>query len=119
MKEHSLVSNLTFTCFKPTKSNPHYETGEEVVVFVEEDAACELHRPLLLSTERLGDCGGSGCGGGCRVNGAYAPPPLLATSDGGGTSCGDGTHIPPTTINCGCCEFPLPCAVTVVAGLLV
>lgn len=119
MKEHSLVTNLTFTCFKPKKSNPHYETGEEVVVFVEEDAACELHRPLLLSTERLGDCGGSGCGGGCRVNGAYAPPPLLATSDGGGTSCGDGTHIPPTTINCGCCEFPLPCAVTVVAGLLV
>lgn len=39
MKEHSLVTHLTFTCFKPTKSNPHYETGEEVVVFVEEDAA--------------------------------------------------------------------------------
>ena len=85
-----------------------------MVVFVEEDAAGELHRPLLLSTERLGDCGGTGA---CDVTGAYTPSPLLlATSDGEGKSCGEGTHIPPTTTNCGCCEFPLPWAV---AGLLV
>lgn len=90
-----------------------------MVVFVEEDAAGELQRPLLLSTERFGDCGGSGGGNGCVATGAYTPPPFLATSDGGVNSCGDGTHIPPTTTNCGCCEFPVLCAATDVAGLLV
>lgn len=84
-----------------------------MVVFVEEDAAGELHRPLLLSIERLGDCGD---GGGCCAN---ILPPLFATSDGGGYSCGDGTHMPPTTTNCGCCGFPLLCAATDVAGRLV
>lgn len=85
-----------------------YDTGVEVFVFVEEDAAGELQ---LLSNERFGDC--------ATATGSYTPP-LLATSDGGGKSCDDGTHMPPTTTNCGCCWFPVLCTATdVAAGLLV